>query len=89
MSPICQCSFDSESVKHFILYCLRYAAQRDVLITSATNILGETWSSSSDAKNVNFLLYGVESVNYDVNYSVINTYRFAEAIDSLNDIFLA
>ena len=78
MSPICECSFDSESVKHFILYCLRYAAQRDVLITSGANVLDETW-------NVNFLLYGVESVNYDVNCAlfhevqsfIINTNRFA------------
>ena len=85
MSPICECSFDSESVKHFILYCLRYAAQRDVLITSGANVLDETWSSSSKARNVNFLLYGVESVNYDVNCAlfhevqsfIINTNRFA------------
>ena len=85
VSPICECSFDSESVKHFILYCLRYAAQRDVLITSGANVLDETWSSSSKARNVNFLLYGVESVNYDVNCAlfhevqsfIINTNRFA------------
>ena len=86
VSPICECSFDSESMKHFFLYCPRYAAQRDVL-TSA-NILSETWSSSSDAKKLNFLLYGVESVNYDVNCAffrevqsfVISTNRFSEAI---------
>ena len=74
-------------MKHFSLYCPRYAAQCDVL-TSAANILGETWSSSSDAKKLNFLLYGVESVNYDVNCAffrevlsfLINTNRFSEAI---------
>ena len=85
VSPICECSFDSESVKHFILYCLRYAAQRDVLITSGANVLDETWSSISKARNINFLLYGVESVNYDVNCAlfhevqsfIINTNRFA------------
>ena len=59
VSPICECSFDSESVKHFFLHCPRYAAQRHVLLTSAANILGETWSSSSDARKLNFLLYGV------------------------------
>ena len=26
VSPICECSFDSESMKHFFLYCPRYAA---------------------------------------------------------------
>ena len=73
VSPICECSFDSESMKHFFLYCPRYAAQRDVL-TSA-NILSESWSSSSDAKKLNFLLYGVESVNYDVNCAFFAKYK--------------
>ena len=54
VSPICECSFDSESVKHFFLHCPRYAAQRHVLLTSAVNILGETWSSSSDARKLIF-----------------------------------
>ena len=66
-SPFCECGLDSESVKHFFLFCPRYAAQRNVLFTSAATILGETWSSSSDARKINFLLYGVKSVNYDVN----------------------
>ena len=66
-SPFCECGLESESVKHFFLFCPRYAAQRNVLFTSAATILGETWSSSSDARKINFLLYGVKSVNYDVN----------------------
>ena len=66
-SPFCECGLDSESVKHFFLFCPRYAAQRNGLFTSAATILGETWSSSSDARKINFLLYGVKSVNYDVN----------------------
>ena len=54
-------------MKQFFLFCPRYAAQRNVLFTSAATILGETWSSSSDAGKINFLLYGVKSVNYDIN----------------------
>ena len=42
VSLICECSFDSESLKHFFLYCPRYAAQLNVLLTSAAKILGET-----------------------------------------------
>ena len=53
-SPFCECGLDTESVKHFFLFCPRYAAQRNLLLTSAANILGETWSSSSDAKKLNF-----------------------------------
>ena len=83
-SPFCECGLDTESVKHFFLFCPRYAAQRNLLLTSATNILGETWSSSSDAKKLNFLLYGVKSANYDINCAlfrevqtfIINTNRF-------------
>ena len=60
-SPFCECGLDTESVKHFFLFCPRYAAQRNLL---HSNILGETWSSSSDAKKrLNFLLYGVKSAN--------------------------
>ena len=62
-SPICECGLDSQSVKHFFLLCPRYAAQRNVILTSAASILGETWSSSSDARKINFLLHGVKSVN--------------------------
>ena len=87
-SPFCECGIDIESVKHFFLFCPRYAAQRNrLLLTSAANILGETWSSSSDAKKLNFLLYGVKSVNYDINCAlfrevqtfIINTDRFSMA----------
>ena len=36
-SPICDCGVDSESVKHCSLYCPRYAAQYNVLLTSAAS----------------------------------------------------
>ena len=86
-SPFCECGLDIESVKHFFLFCPRYAAQRNLLLTSAANILGETWSSSSDAKKLNFLLYGVKSANYNINCAlfrevqtfIINTNRFSMA----------
>ena len=66
-SPVYECGLDSESVKHFLLFCPRYAAQRNVLLTCAASILGETWSSSSDASKLIFLWHGVHSVNYDIN----------------------
>ena len=50
------------------LVCPRYAAQCNLLLTSAARILGETWSSSSDARKINnFFLFGTKSVNYDIN----------------------
>ena len=66
-SSICENGLDFESVEHFFLYCLRYAAQRNVLLTSVANIPGETWSSRCGKKKLSFLLYSVISANYDVN----------------------
>ena len=44
---------DSDSVKHFFFFCPRYAAQSYVLLTSNTaSILVETWSLSSNARNI-------------------------------------
>ena len=86
-SPVCEYGLDSEPVKHFLLFCPRYAAQRNVLLTSAASIIGETWSSSSDASKLNFLLRSVKSVNYDINCAlfhevqsfIISTNRFSMA----------
>ena len=86
-SPFCECGIDIESVKHCFSFCPRYAAQRNLLLTSAANILGDTCLSSSDAKKLNFLLYGVKSVNYDINCAlfrevqtfIVNSDRFSMA----------
>ena len=87
-SPFCDCGLDYESVKHFFLFCPRYAAQRNLLLTSAARILGETWSSNSDAiEKINVFLFGVKAVNYDINCNlfrevqtfIINTNRFSMA----------
>ena len=40
----------------FFLLCPRYAAQCNVLLTSAASIRGETWSSGSDAKKISFFI---------------------------------
>ena len=66
---------DTESVKHFVLFCPRYTAQRNLLLTSAADIVGETWSSSSDAKKLNFLLHGAKSAQT----FIMNTNRFSMA----------
>ena len=52
---------------------------------------GETWSSSSDASKLNFLLRGVKPVNYDINCAlfrkvqsfIIDTNRFSMATNYL------
>ena len=85
MSPICGGSFDSESVNTFS--CIAQGMLL-IVISSLPLLLGETWSLSSDARKLNFLLYGVESVNYDINCAffrevqsfIININRFSVAI---------
>ena len=56
----CECSLDSESVKHF-LFCPRYAAQCNVLLASAASILSETWSLSNNARNISYDLHESQS----------------------------
>ena len=48
------CRLFASAVLTLNRHCPRYAAQRHVLFTSAANILGETWSSSSDARKLIF-----------------------------------
>ena len=80
-------AFDYGSVNHFFLFCPRYAAQYNLPLTSAARILGETWSSSSDAGKINFFSLGVKSVNYVINCTlfrevqtfIINTDCFSMA----------
>ena len=65
---------------------MSYAAQRNVLFTSAASILGETWK-------INFLLYVVKPKNYDINRAlfrevqsfIISTYRFLKATVWVSD----
>ena len=54
-SPYCECGLDYESVKHLFLFCPRYAAQRNFLLTSAARILGEKRPLCSYLENDNFL----------------------------------
>lgn len=87
-SPICECGFDSESVKHFSLYCPGYAAQHDVRLASAANIIGKTCHRATMQKKKTFTIKVVVSVNNDVNCAffhyvqsfIIGTNHFSMAI---------
>ena len=63
----------------------RYAPQRNFLLTSAAKIIFETLSSSSDARKLKFLWYGVESVNYDVNCFFLLDGRLFAVLASYNN----
>ena len=40
-SPLCECSLERETVKHYLLKCPRFAAQRSVLLTSLHNYVAK------------------------------------------------
>jgi hypothetical protein len=41
-SPLCHCGMSNESVQHYFLHCPRFAAQRNLFLTSAVWICGQS-----------------------------------------------
>lgn len=66
-SPSCACGAPLESLTHYFLTCPKYAAQRQILLTSAVHILGVTWLSMSNTTKLNILLYGDARLNFQEN----------------------
>ena len=57
LSPLCSCSLESESVRHYLLHCLFYSVQRKTLLDSLLAI-DESISNLSEENLVRLLLYG-------------------------------
>ena len=80
---VCRIAFEIDRTVHCKLNCNINIVNLVVM----KEFLGETRSFSSDARKLNFLLYGVKSVNYGMNCalfqevqtSIINTNRFSMA----------
>ena len=53
-----------EDVKHYFLFCPRFAALRETLFSSAVHLLGDRWLSASDKKEIDFLLNGVPGLDF-------------------------
>ena len=60
----------------YCMYWLKIQLFLKPYLTSAANVLGETWSSSSDARKLNFLSCGGQCVNCDVNCSFFRSAKF-------------
>ena len=60
---VCRVAFEIDRTVHRKVNCNINIVNLVVM----KEFLGETWSPSIDAKKLNFLLYGVKSVNYGVN----------------------
>ena len=57
-SPLCVCGLENESVKHYLLSCPCFAAQRNKLLTSAAQVCGQSWLVSGDNEKVQCSLKG-------------------------------
>jgi hypothetical protein len=66
-SPLCICCHQNETVKHYLLLCLRFAAQRNELLTSAAQVCGKAWLTSNDNGKLEFLLNGSVQLSFDEN----------------------
>ena len=65
LNPLCSCSFETESVSHYL-----YAQNRKILLDSLVDIVG-SMSNLSDTKLINILLYGDGQYYVDKNSSIL------------------
>ncbi len=54
-------------VKHYLLICPRFAAQRLNLLTSAAQVCGQEWLVSTDNEKVKFMLKGSAQLSHKEN----------------------
>ena len=47
-----------ETINHYFLYCPRFAALRQILLSSVAQYFNDTWRHMSDSQKVNILLFG-------------------------------
>ena len=76
-SPMCVCGLGRETVKHYLLSCPRFSAQRTNLITSAAQVCGQEWQVGSDNEKVTFMLKGSTQLSYKENcalFSIVQRY---------------
>ena len=66
-SPLCICCHQNETVKHYLLLCPRFDAQRNELLTSAAQVCGKAWLTSNGNGKLEFLLNGSVQLNFDEN----------------------
>ena len=86
-SPLCACGVESESVKHYLLSCPRFAAQRIKLLTSAAQVFGQSWLLSGDNEKVKCMLKGSIQLSYEENcmlFGIVQRY----ILDTVNILFL-
>jgi hypothetical protein len=59
------------------IHCDRYAAPRNILLTSAARLIGNTWSNASNRTKLNWVLNGIPSNSFRINshlFTIVQTY---------------
>ena len=79
LNPLCSCSLETESTKHYLLRCPTYSCIRKTLIDNISELTGSI-SNLSDDKLVELLLYGNETYSIDIDTSLLeNTISFLKS----------
>ena len=79
LNPLCSCSLETESTKHYLLRCPTYSRIRKTLIDNISELIGSI-TNLSDDKLVELLLYGNETYSIDINTSLLeNTISFLKS----------
>ena len=64
--PGCICGFQDETINHYFLYCLRFAAPRQILLSSVAQYL-TTLGVTCLTQRVNLLLFGSSQSSFQEN----------------------
>ncbi len=71
------CGFNTETIKHYFLYCPIFAAQRQKLLSSAAQLFADDWSRINDAQIVEMFLHGSSLLSLELNrelFSLVQSY---------------
>ena len=71
------CGFNTETIKHYFLHCLIFAAQRQKLLSSAAQLFADDWSRMNDVQIVEMFLHGSSSLSLESNrelFSLVQSY---------------
>ena len=71
LNPLCCCSLEVESSKHFLLRCNLYAFLRITLLDKRVALIGPI-ESFSDDQLTKILLYGDENFDHAINKTILS-----------------
>ena len=70
INPLCSCSLETESTKHYFLRCHHYVSIRNTLLSGICKQFGE-FKSVSESNQVQILLYGNEALDFETNHKIL------------------